>query len=140
MEQKITIGDFRPQKTGIRQVLGELEADIMEYIWEHGACTVKTVHNHLIKERELAYTTVMTVMSRLAEKDMLQREQIGNAYRYQATISSDKFAQKIVSEVLDSLLGSFGEQTLSHFASHIGRVDEERLSELEKAIRRKRGE
>lgn len=140
MERKITIPDFKPHKKGIRQVLGELEADIMEYVWEHGACTVKMVHNHLNEERELAYTTVMTVMSRLAEKDLLRREQIGNAYRYQATISSDQFAQQVVSEVLDSLLGSFGEQTVSHFASRIGRVDEERLSELEKAIRRKRGE
>lgn len=140
MERKITIPDFKPHKRGIRQVLGELEADIMEYVWEHGACTVKMVHSHLNKERELAYTTVMTVMSRLAEKDLLRREQIGNAYRYQATICGDQFAQQIVSEVLDSLLASFGEQTVSHFASHIGQVDEDRLSELEKAIRRKRGE
>lgn len=140
MELKINIGEFKPQKKGVKQVLGELEADIMEYIWENGASTVKTVHNHLNRERELAYTTVMTVMSRLAEKDLLRREQVSNAYRYSATVSREQFAQQIVSEVLDSLLGSFGEETISHFANRIGQVEEDRLSELEKEIRRKRGE
>ncbi|NLW17367.1 MAG: BlaI/MecI/CopY family transcriptional regulator [Firmicutes bacterium] len=139
MELKINI-EFKPHKKGIRQVLGELEADIMEYIWEHGACTVKQVHNYLNDERELAYTTVMTVMSRLAEKSLLRREQVGNAYRYHATVSREQFAQQIVGEVLDSLLGSFGEETISHFANRIGQVEEDRLLELEKAIRRKRGE
>jgi len=140
MVRKISVPDFKPHKDGFKQVLGDLEADIMEYLWEHGTSTVRAVHDHLHKERQLAYTTVMTVMSRLAEKEMLMREQVGNAYAYRPAVSRDDFAQQVVAEVLDALMGNFGDQTVSHFARKIGQVEEERLSELEKAIRRKRGE
>lgn len=140
MVRKIAVPDFKPHKDGFRQVLGDLEADIMEYLWEHGTSTVRAVYDHLNKERELAYTTVMTVMSRLSEKELLLREQVGNAYAYRPAVSRNDFAQQVVEEVLDALMGNFGEQTVSHFARRIGQVEEERLSELEKAIRQKRGE
>ncbi len=140
MAHKISIPDFKPHKDGFKQVLGDLEADVMEYLWEYGTSTVRAVHDHLHKERQLAYTTVMTVMSRLADKDMLLREQVGNAYAYRPAVSRDAFAQQVVEEVLDALMGNFSDQTVSHFARKLGQVEQDRLSELEKAIRSKRGE
>src|SRR5690349_7256712 len=60
---------FDPWKKGLRKILGDLEADVMEAIWALGQATVHDVHQRLADaNRELAYTTVMTVMSRLAEK------------------------------------------------------------------------
>ncbi|MGH7860309.1 MAG: BlaI/MecI/CopY family transcriptional regulator, partial [Candidatus Binatia bacterium] len=52
--------------------LGELELAIMEFVWGRGAeVTVPAVHRHLGRKRGLAYTTVMTVMSRLFDKGLL---------------------------------------------------------------------
>lgn len=139
MAHKIAIPDFRPHKEGFRQVLGDLEADIMEYIWAHGSSTVRAVHGHLNEERDLAYTTVMTVMTRLAEKELLVREQVGNAYAYLPAVSRDAFAEQVVAEVLDALMGNFGDQTVSHFARQIEQADEGRLAKLQEAVQRKRG-
>jgi predicted transcriptional regulator len=64
---------FDPRKKGLRKILGDLEADVMEAMWARGRATVHDVHERLAAaDRELAYTTVMTVMSRLADKGLLE--------------------------------------------------------------------
>ena len=52
---------FDPRKKGLRKILGDLEADVMEAIWACGRATVRDVHERLTAaDRELAYTTAMT--------------------------------------------------------------------------------
>ena len=64
-------------------VLGELEQAVMEVLWESPtALPVREVQAALADDRELAYTTVMTVMDRLAKKGQLLRELEGRAWRY----------------------------------------------------------
>ena len=141
MNRKIGVPDFKPRKEGLRQILGDLEADIMEFIWERGKSTVRDVYEGLLaaRERELAYTTVMTVMGRLAEKELLQREAAGNTYIYMAAVARDEYLARIVGEVLDALLVSHREQTISHLASRLARVDAAELNKLEAALAERRG-
>jgi hypothetical protein len=83
---------FDPRKKGLRKILGDLEADVMEAIWARGEATVHDVHERLAgADRELAYTTVMTVMSRLAEKGLLERRKDGAAYLYMPAASKEEF-------------------------------------------------
>jgi predicted transcriptional regulator len=70
--------------------LGELERAIMEHLWEaadaagtaFAGATVREVHERFDGEREIAYTTVMTVLDRLAKKDLVTRDRDGRAWRY----------------------------------------------------------
>src|SRR3712207_7388963 len=64
---------FSPTKDGLVKVLGPLETEIMQIIWQDERSTVKKVHRKLSQQRDIAYTTVMTTMSRLAEKGVLHR-------------------------------------------------------------------
>ncbi|MGH7405089.1 MAG: BlaI/MecI/CopY family transcriptional regulator, partial [Candidatus Methylomirabilales bacterium] len=64
---------FRPKEKGLRKIFGDLEAEIMDVIWGLGRATVADVHKVLEGQREIAYTTVKTVMGRLAEKGYLRR-------------------------------------------------------------------
>lgn len=139
MEPKPIVPDFRPQREGLKQVLGDLESDVMEFVWATGQCTVRDVHEHLLKGRELAYTTVMTVMARLAEKEILLRETSGNSYLYMPAMSREKYVSRVVGEVLDALLSSHSEQTISQLAARLSDVDNARLNELEAALKKKRG-
>jgi predicted transcriptional regulator len=82
---------FSPMKDGLVKVLGPLETEIMQILWKEGASTVKKVHRKLAQQRDIAYTTVMTTMSRLADKGMLQRERDGLAYVYTPVISDAVF-------------------------------------------------
>ncbi len=135
---KNLISDFKPHKIGYKKVLGDLEADIMKVVWKHNRVTVRDVYEQLRLEKTLAYTTVMTIMGRLAEKGLLQKEPQGNAFVYTPTISEDDFGRQVVSEVLDGLLEEFAEPAISHMVDKLGSEDNEKLSKLEQIIKERR--
>jgi predicted transcriptional regulator len=92
--------------------LGPLEAAIMDVVWEAGeAVAVRTVVDRLNSGRAepLAYTTVMTVMGRLAKKDILRRRKEGRGFLYEA--SAPDAAGLAVKEVL----GTYGDAAVAHF-------------------------
>jgi predicted transcriptional regulator len=74
-----------------KRVLGELQEEIMEYVWRCGPVSVRDVHRCLLAKRDNAYTTVMTVMSRLAEKGLLFRRPEGRAFIYSSSSASDEY-------------------------------------------------
>ena len=126
--------NLRTSKKGIRQVLGDLEADIMEMLWRESPASVRDVHEVLAKDRTIAYTTVMTVMSRLAKKGILRRNQSGRAYLYLPTQSREEFCSETISTVMQGLLGGFGEPVLSHFVETVGSADADKLDEIVRLI------
>lgn len=132
------ISDFKPHKLGYKKVLGDLEAEVMKIIWKSGRATVRDVYEQIRLEKNLAYTTVMTIMSRLAEKELLNKEALGNAYVYMPTISENDFAQKVVSEVLDGLFEEFAEPALSHMVDRLSSEDISKLEKLENMIKERR--
>lgn len=99
-----------PDKSGGK--LGPLEAAIMDAVWEAGeAVAVRTVVDRLNSGRAepLAYTTVMTVMGRLAKKGILRRRKEGRGFLYEA--SAPDAAGLAVKEVL----GTYGDAAVAHF-------------------------
>src|SRR5258707_7699652 len=94
--------------------LGELEAVIMDRLWEWGRpALVREVLDDLRKDRPLAYTTVMTVMENLHRKGWLRRDRDGRAWRYQPTGSRSGYTAALMS---DALATSADRRTaLAHF-------------------------
>lgn len=135
---KKLISDFKPHKLGYRKVLGDLEADIMKVVWKLDRVTVREVYEQLRLEKSLAYTTVMTIMGRLAEKGLLAKEPQGNAFVYTPTISEADFAKQVVSEVIDGLLEEFAEPAISHMVDKLGLENKEKLDRLEQIIKERR--
>ena len=130
---------FDPRKKGLRKILGDLEVDVMEAIWARGQATVHDVHERLdAADRELAYTTVMTVMSRLAEKGLLEKRKEGAAYVYTPAASKEEFTRRTVGTVLSELLDDFTAPAMSQFVDFVGEQDEAAIEELAKAIETKR--
>jgi predicted transcriptional regulator len=128
---------FDPRKKGLRKILGDLEADVMEAIWARGQATVHDVHRRLTAaDRELAYTTVMTVMSRLADKGLLEKRKDGVAYLYVPVASKEEFTRRTVGTVLSELLDDFTAPAMSQFIDLVG--DEAVMEALAKAIDEKR--
>ena len=111
----LDINVFRPDRPGIRKVLGDLEADIMELIWERPAgegTTVREVFEALYERRRIAYTTVMNTMARLARKRLLAVQKDDQAYVYRPIFSQEEFVSRFVERILESLLVSFTGPTL----------------------------
>jgi predicted transcriptional regulator len=114
------------EKTGGN--FGPLEAAVMDAVWCAGKpVTVRAVVDGLNSQRDepLAYTTVMTVMGRLAEKSVLRRRKEGRRFLYEA--SAPDAAGLAVKEVL----GTYGDAAVAHF------LDETRADP--KAMERLRG-
>jgi predicted transcriptional regulator len=115
MSLELDITLFRPDRPGIRKVLGDLEADIMELIWARPAevgTTVRDIFEILYQQRHLAYTTVMSTMTRLARKKMLQVEKHEQTYIYTPTVTKQEFISHLVSRILEDLFVSFSGPTL----------------------------
>lgn len=107
---------------------GELEAVIMDRVWNRGtdtSTTVREVFDELAAEREIAYTTVMSTMDNLHNKGWLARERDGKAYRYWATLSREQHSARLMREALDG--GGRSDLVLSHFVEQIGPEESERL-------------
>ncbi len=110
------IGVFRPGRPGIRKVLGDLEAEIMEIIWARPAdqgTTVRNVFEVLYERRRIAYTSVMNTMTRLAKKNLLRAEKGDQAYVYYPNFTQDEFVQRFVGRILENLLVGLSGATLS---------------------------
>jgi predicted transcriptional regulator len=94
---------------------GELEAVIMERLWQRGRPTlVREILDDLRGDRDLAYTTVMTVMENLHRKGWLRRERDGRAWRYEPTGSRSGYTAALMNEALET--SADRRRALAHFA------------------------
>ncbi len=123
MNSKPNLNVFRSDRPGIRKVLGDLEAEIMEFLWARPAgqgTIVREVFETLYERRQadnrprIAYTTVMNTMTRLAKKDLLRVEKQDLAYIYYPNFTQQEFISRFVGRILEDLLVNFSGATLEH--------------------------
>lgn len=89
-----------------RNQLGELERAVIEQLWSGAEWqTVREVHDALTATREIAYTTVMTVLERMERKALVTRERAGRAWRYRAAQTRGE----LTAEAMRAALGEFAE-------------------------------
>lgn len=83
---------------------GELEQRVMELLWASpAAMSVADVHAKLSEERELAYTTVMTVLDRLAKKELADRELVNRAWQYTPRGTQAEVISRDIARLLDGV-------------------------------------
>ncbi|NLT29536.1 MAG: BlaI/MecI/CopY family transcriptional regulator [Propionibacterium sp.] len=84
--------------------LGDLELRVMESLWAHAEpLSVRAVHSDIISERDLAYTTILTVLDRLAKKGRVKRKRSGRAWLYYPAASrAVMVAETMVEELADA--------------------------------------
>ncbi|MDQ7910042.1 BlaI/MecI/CopY family transcriptional regulator [Phytohabitans sp. ZYX-F-186] len=105
--------------------LGELERAVMDVLWDRGTpLTVREVAEAL-RNRELAYTTVMTVLDRLAGKEMVERERAGRAWSYRPAASREAYIAQLMLDALD--LSSSRDAALVRFARSVSGTEAEVL-------------
>lgn len=111
-------------------LLGPLESEVMEIVWSAGAPVgVRRVVDQLNESRRqhLAYTTVMTVMSRLADKGMLSRRREGRGYVYEAT------ADDAAGLAVRGVIRDFGDAAVAQFLEE-ARADPQVLRRLRRLL------
>jgi len=104
--------------------ISNLEADIMNIIWSKGRVTVREVHEYMLrKEIEskehgfIPYTTVMSTMTTLAEKGLLEQDKTSKTYLYSAAVDRKELSKRIIKSVAEKLLDEDTAKKVSKFLS-----------------------
>jgi predicted transcriptional regulator len=100
---------FNPSSSKLKKILGPLEGDIMEVVWENGPTTVSAVHKELREHKDIAYTTVMTTMSRLAKKNLLHQDRSSASYVYSAALTKEEFEKYVIADIIRALVSDYGD-------------------------------
>lgn len=107
---------FRPHKEGLNKILGDLETQVMEVLWQRHEASVREVWKELNAKRPLAYTTVLSTMRNLHEKNYLARSKSGITHIYTPTSTKDDLIRRVVDEVVNGLVYDFAAPFLASLA------------------------
>lgn len=80
--------------------LGETEMEVLNHVWDMGEATVKQVRKRILEKREVAYTTIMTVMKNLTEKGYLKYRKDGVTYVYSPAQEPDSVRSNLISDLM----------------------------------------
>lgn len=86
-----------------REIPPPLELQCLNVLWSLGEANVQSVRDQLAPRRQLAYTTVMTMLDRLTRKQVLSRRKNGRSFVYTPLVSKDEVRRLAVNELVDSL-------------------------------------
>lgn len=120
------------------KVLGPLEGRIMRAVWSGSVEPTFTVRDIQRVTPELAYTTLMTTLSRLAEKGLLTQTRVPHqrAFEYRAAGSAPDFLAAASRDYANRMLEQFGDAALAAFAARLDELPREQRERLRKAAAR----
>jgi BlaI family transcriptional regulator, penicillinase repressor len=111
--------------------LTPLELEIMNVLWETGAANVQTVQQGL--ERELAYTTVQTMLNILHRKGKVKRTLKDRAYFYKPAVSRKQVVSQTISDMVERLFGGSAESLVMSLVE-TKHLDAEKLARLNRLL------
>jgi BlaI family penicillinase repressor len=119
--------------------LSALELQIMNELWSRSACSIREIHEAIVKRDKPAYTTVQTMVYRLEAKGAVRRtKKIGNAHVFEATTSRASVQTRLLKELL-GLFGGSATPVMAHLVEmgKITRADIDNAAALLKAHKAK---
>lgn len=124
----------RESADAVARYLGDLQAEVLAVLWRLGDATVREVVGEMNanRRRELAYTTVLTIISRLSARGLLSRTAEGRGFRYRPTKSREELLAELSDELIDRLIDDFGEIALAQLGARMDGLDPERRRRLRK--------
>ncbi len=118
-------------------ILGDQELQIMKIVWERGSVTVRDVYQSMLERRQVAYTTVMTMMNILEQKGYLKRSAgVDRAFIYEPAQARKTVIRGMVREFLERVFNGSADPLMAHLIEdkHISKKD---LDELRKQLGKK---
>ena len=116
-----------PGKKLYRPTEGELE--ILQVLWEHGACTVREVHEVLHRREGTGYTTALKQLQIMHDKGLVQRDETRRAHVYRAAVSKERTQKRFLADMLRRVFdGSSSRLVLQALGDH--KASREELREI----------
>jgi BlaI family transcriptional regulator, penicillinase repressor len=106
----------RPPRRAVLD-LAPLELDCMNTLWPMGEGTVREIRDRLAERLPRAYTTIMTIMDRLARKGIVERRKAGRAYIYRANLTAEDARSQALGHVVEKFFGGSKDLLLAHLGN-----------------------
>ncbi len=97
--------------------LAPLELDCMNTLWPAGEATVREIRDRLAERLPRAYTTIMTIMDRLAQKGVVTRRRAGRAYIYRPNLTAEAARAQALGQVVQNFFGGSKEALLAQLGA-----------------------
>ena len=118
--------------------LSELQLSLMRVLWQRGEASTAEVAEGLRGERDLAHTTVATLLTRLEKRGLLASRREGRALLYTPQVSEAEVQRSMVGSLVDSLFAGRASALVSHLLDARG-VDSQELAELQAMLKQRKG-
>ena len=105
--------------------LGETEMEVLHHVWELEHATVAQVHERILKNRKVAYTTIMTVMKKLADKGYLAYDRDGATYVYRPAQTKDEVQQGLLDNLVEKAFKGSPAALIQTLVKHESFTEEE---------------
>ena len=113
--------------------LGETEMEILNIVWDLGEASVADVREKILKYRQVAYTTVMTIMKNLADKEYLKYRKDGLSYIYSAAVKPEDVRYSLINRLVDKVFQGSPTELVQTLVKNENLSEEERR-EIKKMI------
>ncbi|MGG1675421.1 BlaI/MecI/CopY family transcriptional regulator [Neobacillus sp. NRS-1170] len=127
----MTINNFRFDQEGLNRFFGPLEAKIMNILWNANEMSIKEVQHQLENEKPINFNTVMTVMNRLVDKNILTKRLERRTSLFKPLKSKEDFINHQSKKLTENLLDEFGGLVVNHMLDSLKDVDDHLLQKLE---------
>ena len=107
----------------------ESELEILQVLWQHGPSTVRFVHEELVKDKEVGYTTTLKLMQIMAEKEMLVADKTSRSHIFKPLLEEEQTQQQLLGRFLDAAFrGSASKLVMQALGN--SRTSKEELNEI----------
>lgn len=117
----------------MNQVLGELEEKVMKILWSADS-PLKPSEVQKLLDKSYAYTTIMTVLARLHEKNILNRKRVGKAFFYEPMKNKENFIKPKLKGIFTSIIDSYGQIAISQFVDVLETLNPDDVNKLKKYL------
>jgi len=113
-----------------QKILSPLEQEVMKIVWELKACSIRDVVQKLNQDKKLAYTTVATLLQRLFEKGLVNRNSQDTVLAYTPKVTKETYGKKMAKSFIQTFMSSFGETAIVSFAESIDKLPKDKRDYL----------
>jgi predicted transcriptional regulator len=114
----------------------ELELAILKIIWRDGPCSVRQVRDALVEFRDLAYTSVMTILGIMTRKGYVRRNKSGGSFVYKAVLTEEVAGRGMLRDIVDRVFDGSAVAVMQHLIE-TGDLDADELAQVRQIIQRK---
>jgi len=130
---------FKSSEQGLEKIIGRLERAVLEILWENQGLHGREIHQRMLKERKLAYTTTLTILDRMVKKRTALRKREGRLFLYYPSMKKEEFERQVASTMIKGIYEMAPSPAISAFVDILSSMDESEINEIIRQVEKKKG-